>query len=116
MDFNNEESANSFSGFSADTRRILGQCPICQQKRDTVEARVLEEEDGARLIHIRCRACGNSMVNLLVQDPNGLSAMGVLTDLSADDMVRAQHRSPVTEDDVLNTFARLKEEPFITSL
>ena len=115
MDFN-DDPLNSLSGFTPETLRILAQCPVCQQKRDTVEARVLEEEDGARLVHLRCQSCGNSMVNLLVQDPNGISAMGVLTDLSADDMVRTRHQSPVTEDDVLDAYARLKEQPFITSL
>ena len=115
MEFN-DESQNHTSGFSPETLRILGQCPVCQQKRDTVEARVLEEEDGARLVHIRCRSCGNSMVNLLIQDPNGISAMGVLTDLSADDMVRTRHQSPVTEDDVLDTYKRLQEKPLISSL
>lgn len=62
---------------------------------------MLEERDEAHLVHIQCSSCGSSIVALIMNSAIGLTSMGLVTDLTGDDVLRFKDEAAVTADDVL---------------
>jgi hypothetical protein len=102
-------------------RNILGlmkQCPLCkvEYKMDTVK--LVEEREGAHLVHITCSECGNAVLALIVISQLGMSSVGVITDLTFGDSVKFLPKPSISEDDLLNFHEILekKQSLFIKSL
>lgn len=77
-----------------------------------MEARVLGEEGETHLLHVRCRSCSNAMLALVLVTKAGVSSVGLVTDLSYDDVVRFQSSPKVSVDDVLDLHKMLKNGEF----
>lgn len=84
-----------------DALRLLSVCPLCQEKYNPLEARILEEGKDSQLLHIQCRNCANALLALVQVSPGGVSSLGMITDLTFDDAVRFQEGGSVDADDVL---------------
>lgn len=95
--------------------RVVSYCTLCNTQYNPVSARIIEEKEGAHLIHIQCRKCGSSIVALIMAGAMGISSIGLLTDLSSDDAVRIKNGEPVTSDDVLLLYSSLLSEQNIIS-
>lgn len=98
------------SQFSDDGLKLISFCPLCERHYDPVEARVLDERDNGHLLHITCRNCSNSIIALVLSGRDGISSVGLVTDLSYGDVVRFRESSPVDTDDVLDIHAALEDE------
>ncbi|MDO8598658.1 MAG: hypothetical protein Q7S02_00960 [bacterium] len=66
-----------------------------------MEARVIDERDDKHLMHIRCKKCAHSILALVLVSGTGVSSMGLLTDLTFDDVLKFRNAEPVTMDDVI---------------
>lgn len=88
--------------------RVVSYCPLCNTQYHQLSARILEEKDGAHLIHIQCRKCNASIVALVLAGAMGISSIGLLTDLSSEDAIRLKHSPTVTSDDVINIYTLLQ--------
>ena len=66
-----------------------------------MEARVIDERGETHLMHIRCKKCAHSILALVLTSGIGVSSMGLLTDLTFDDVVKFRQAAPVTTDDVI---------------
>ena len=88
--------------FSLENLRALSGCPICGGNLSALEATVLQEREEQEVVHVVCRKCQVSVVNLLLQDGMGISTFGVVTDAAAGDLARVRESGPVTTDDVLD--------------
>jgi hypothetical protein len=66
-----------------------------------MEARVIDERDGRHLMHIRCKKCAHSILALVLTSGMGVSSMGLLTDLTFDDVVQFREAKAITVDDVI---------------
>lgn len=95
--------------------RVVSYCPLCNTQYNPLSARILEEKEGAHLIHIQCRKCGSSIVALIMAGAMGVSSIGLLTDLSSDDAVRLKNSQPISSDDVLSVYSTLLSETNIIS-
>ncbi len=95
--------------------RVVSYCPLCNTQYNPLSARILEEKEGAHLIHIQCRKCGSSIVALIMAGAMGVSSIGLLTDLSSDDAIRLKNNQPVSSDDVLTVYSTLTSERSIIS-
>ena len=51
-----------------------------------MEAKVLGEREDGHLLHIRCRKCWNSILALVLVSNAGVSSVGVITDLTFEDV------------------------------
>ncbi len=102
----------SFSNFSLDNLKFVSYCPLCNSAYNPLEAKILEERENAHLVHVRCRNCQSAIVALIVSGGLGVSSIGLVTDLSAEDVLRFKHEDPITIDDVLELHEELKERRF----
>lgn len=87
--------------------KLLSHCPVCQHRYNPFTAHVVEERDGAQLVHVTCNQCSSSIVALVLSGGFGVSSVGFITDLSSDDVLRLKHSETVTSDDVLTLYKEL---------
>ncbi|MFA4819085.1 MAG: hypothetical protein WC621_04545 [Patescibacteria group bacterium] len=84
-----------------DILRLISFCPLCETPGKPVNARILEERPAGDLIHIQCSNCHSSILALVVNSPLGVTSIGLITDLTSDDVLRFKDKGGVTADEVL---------------
>lgn len=88
--------------------RILTVCPLCQAQYNPLKTQVMAERDDAHLLYLQCRQCGSAVMAVVTNDANGLSTVGAVTDLLSHEVLAAQERDPIGEDDVIAVHAWLQ--------
>ena len=81
--------------------RVVSNCPICGSRYKSEQTKVLEERGDAHLIHVQCQRCRGSVVAVIVRSPIGLNSVGLVTDLTADDVLKFKDNAAITENDCL---------------
>ncbi len=89
---------------SLDNLKVISYCPLCNTHYNPNEAKILEEKEGAHLIHIACGKCKSSIVAVIITGGIGVSSVGLITDLTARDVQRFKQSNPISEDDVLTAY------------
>lgn len=87
--------------FSGDALRLISYCPLCESSYNPLRAKVLEEREDAHLLHIQCSSCGSSVVALLFTSNSGPTSIGLVTDLTSDEVLRFKDQARVSTDEVL---------------
>ena len=87
---------------------LMNQCPVCKGNYEPNESNILKENGSAHLGHITCPHCHNSILAVVLATSAGLSSVGMMTDLKADDVLRLYGRETITEDELLNFHELLK--------
>ena len=93
-----------------DNPTLITHCPICNLRYDPLEARVLEEGENAHLVYIKCRHCQSAILALIVASSLGISSIGLITDLSGDDILKFKTAKSISCDDVIEAHQFLTKE------
>ncbi|MEK7105214.1 MAG: hypothetical protein AAB865_00815 [Patescibacteria group bacterium] len=101
--------SSSFQNFWHDGLRIVSYCPLCESEFNPMEARVLDEDGETHLLHVRCKNCANAMLALVLVTKAGVSSVGLVTDLSYEDVVQFRSSAKVSVDDVLSIHGILEQ-------
>ncbi len=88
--------------------RLISYCPLCNAHYNPVEAKILEQKDGAHLIHVECGACRSSIVAVVITGGIGVSSVGLITDLTGQDVMRFKNSEALAEDDVIAAYEALR--------
>ncbi len=99
--------------FSPEGLRLISKCPLCSEQYQPFQASIIEEKSEAQLVHIQCRKCQSSIVALIVNGQLGLTSVGLITDLSSEDVETFKDASAITEEDVFAAFHELQGDPEI---
>ncbi len=99
-----------------DGLRIVSYCPLCEAKFNPMEARVLGEDGETHLLHVRCRSCANAILALVLVTKTGVSSVGLVTDLSYDDVVKFKAEGNVSIDDVLAVHGALESADLLAKV
>lgn len=81
--------------------KLISFCPLCQAKQESMEVKILDTSEAARLLHLRCQKCGAAILALVMISPAGLNSLGMITDLSADEVLKFKETDSIDADDVL---------------
>ncbi|MFC1662902.1 hypothetical protein ACFL04_01910 [Patescibacteria group bacterium] len=81
--------------------RVMKVCPSCQTPYYPWQAQVLDEKHDAHLLYVSCHKCGSGQVALVLTGAVGVSSVGLLTDLTSNDVMKFKTGDYVTVDDVL---------------
>ncbi len=81
-----------------------------------MEARVLDENAEASLVHVRCKECRNAMLTLVQMTKAGVSSVGLVTDLSYEDVVKFKEEGTISIDDVMMAHQGLQNGDILTDL
>ncbi len=109
---------SSSSHFNPDGLRLVSYCPLCETEFNPMEARILGEKGETSLVHVKCQACKNAMLALILVSKAGVSSVGLVTDLSFEDVVKFRKKNRISIDDVLAFHESLEKssELFFSSL
>ena len=76
-------------------------CPLCHTRYRPFEAAVLDAHDDAHLVYVQCRACHCAILALVYLDGNGASSIGLVTDLTKEEVMQYRGAEAVGADDVI---------------
>lgn len=96
--------SKQFARFFEEGLQFITACPLCHSRYRPFEARVIEENDEAHLLHIQCKKCTGSVVALVMTTAMGVTSFGLVTDLLPHEVMRFGQAAPVTFDDVLTLY------------
>ena len=96
-------SPASFSDFWHERMQVLSYCPLCETKQHPMQARILGVEGDHCLVHMTCHKCHNAILALVQNNPSGVNSVGMMTDLSFEDVQKFQAAESVNIDDVLSS-------------
>ncbi len=90
--------------------RLVSYCPVCETRYNPMHARVLGKDGETHLLHVQCKKCRNSILALVLVNQVGASSVGLLTDLTYEDVVRFKLNNQVSIDDVIDVHEFLEQE------
>lgn len=105
--------ADRLLNFFNDSQALMSHCPVCNSKFNPLEAKVLEERENSYLIHVKCQHCDSFILAIIVAGAMGISSIGLLTDLSAEDVSKFKKHLPISWDDVIEAHQQLTQEKAI---
>jgi len=107
---------NSSQLLGSDTLKMLSYCPLCNKEHPSSDANMLGTEGDMCVWHIRCRFCSNSMLALVLKNKDLVSSLGIVTDLSCEDVSRIVRQSSVSLDDVLRTHITMSSSQYLKEM
>ncbi|PIS42824.1 MAG: hypothetical protein COT24_01440 [Candidatus Kerfeldbacteria bacterium CG08_land_8_20_14_0_20_40_16] len=96
--------------------KLISYCPLCNTQYNPLAAKILEEREDAHLIHIECRRCNSSIVALILTGGIGVSSVGLITDLTSDDVLKFKDADDLNLDDVLDFHEALQKDLVLKSI
>ncbi len=90
------------------TPNLLAHCPLCQAAYGDGAVQLLGEmaptlaaRGKSRLFHLTCKNCARAVLAVILESAQGVSSIGLVTDLEAQDAVRVHATPPLSADDVV---------------
>jgi hypothetical protein len=93
--------------------KFLSDCPVCHRKKFPADIKLLEELDDSHLLHVRCKICESSLVVMVTMGEQGISLVGILTDLQSDEVGLISDRGSLQSDDIIDLHLDLQKKDFI---
>ena len=93
-----------------DNLTLITHCPFCNLRYNHLKARISEEGENTQLIYIQCQHCQSAILVLIVAGSLGITSIGLVTDLSSEDVLKFKAAKPINCDDVIKIYQFLNEE------
>lgn len=90
------------------TVKFIGRCLVCNTEYKQESARFFAEQDSSRLVHITCDRCSSHFLAMVVFAGQGLSSVGMITDLNCEDAMQLYRQPAVSLDEVIEYHEFLK--------
>lgn len=88
--------------FWENSLKLMKQCPLCGLDYTENSYQTIDQNEESRLIHMTCPHCAHCVLAFVLQSRLGLSSIGIMTDLTAADVIRFQNREPISENEILS--------------
>lgn len=96
--------------------KLISYCPLCNMQYNPLSAKILDERDDAHLVHVECRRCGSLIVALVLTGGIGISSVGLVTDLTSEDVLKFKEVGSMQMDDVIELHLALEEDELLPNL
>ena len=87
----------------------LTKCPLCQKEYGRFNLTVLDQTKEQTRLHLKCDYCESASLVFVVANQNGILSLGMVTDVTKEEARRALDKDPVSQDDVMDVYAYLKQ-------
>ncbi len=84
--------------------KFIGHCPICNHRYEENRAKLFAKQDAANLVHITCGKCSSNFIAMIVIMGQGLSSVGMVTDLNFNDAKQLYKTAPLTVDEIISGY------------
>lgn len=81
---------------------MLRHCPICNTAYSEEMFHAIEKKDEAHLLHGTCAKCNQSVLALVMTSTMGVSSVGMITDLTAEDIRKMSKKQSISEDELFS--------------
>jgi predicted RNA-binding Zn-ribbon protein involved in translation (DUF1610 family) len=88
--------------FLPSQRKINHYCPLCGNQFVDGEVDILRAREGQLMVYVTCGNCGVGLIARLSVVPQGLIGLGILTDMSRDEVSEIRQPKPVSAEEVLD--------------
>lgn len=92
--------------------KFINKCPLCGHAYDSEQAQLFATSSAAHLLHLTCGTCRSYFIAMVVAFGQGLSSIGMVTDLSFADARRLYQSEPLSLDDALAGYTELHDTSF----
>lgn len=89
---------------------LNGRCPVCNTMYDLQKFQIIAERDQNVLTYIQCANCGSALLSMMTANPQGLRAVGLVTDQTVDEVVRFERGGPITADNAIEMHDLLEKD------
>jgi hypothetical protein len=89
---------------------LNGRCPVCNTMYDLQKFKIIAEREQNVLTYIQCSSCGSAVLSMLTAGQQGLQAVGLVTDLTLDEVIAFEGNDAVGPDDVIALHDRLMND------
>ncbi len=96
--------------------KFINRCPVCSENYLPEKAKVFAKNETARLVHITCVKCQSYFVTMILTMGQGLSSVGMVTDLNYDDIRRLNKLPAISTNEAIESYTLIQEEKFARSL
>ncbi len=96
--------------------QFINKCPICSGVYKAANAELCAKNDSASLVHITCERCSSYFMAMILQMGQGLSSVGMITDLSFADTKRLYQATPISVNDMISGYQDMQETTFFNAL
>jgi hypothetical protein len=96
--------------------KLIGKCPLCGTAYNTVEAKLFIKRESANLVHLTCLKCRSAFMAMIVTFGQGLSSVGMITDLNFEDVKKIYKTEPITIDEAIEGHQILQQSNFLNNL
>ncbi len=90
-----------------DKIKWLSICPFCNTKFNINQAKVIAEKKDSFLVHAHCKKCRCSVLASLVNNRMGISSIGLVIDLTYEDVLKFKNARQISIDDTLEAYQDL---------
>jgi len=92
-----------------DALKFINKCPSCGAVYSTDKARLFAQSNTVNLVHITCSDCGGGFIAMILVMNQGISTIGMLSDLSFEDAKRLYALSPISIDELIEGREEIKK-------
>ena len=93
-----------------DHLRLITHCPMCRASYQDAEVRFCNDLGTAKVYHCTCLTCAHALLVVVMENPSFSSSIGMVTDLSADDVRRLDRQTALTTDECVRFHDLLERE------
>lgn len=105
--------------FNHDDRlQFILRCPLCNASYKASRAEIIEEREESFLVYLSCPKCLSSIIAVVNVGGIGVTSLGLITDMTKEDVIRLKRGKKVSGNDILNIYETLlkKEGNFIKEI
>ena len=88
------------------TLKFISNCPVCKALYNVETVKILDTHSHAggaeaKFVHFFCDNCRTNFIATIMMMAKGISTVGMITDLSFDDVEKFYHLPPFTVDELI---------------
>lgn len=99
-----------------DRFKAMQECAVCKKESKDSSIAIIDQHGASAVVHITCPHCKHAIIALVGTTQVGMGLIGLLTDLTFEDVQHFQGRAPLSEDDVLECYELLHTKGIFTHL
>jgi len=96
--------------------KFIGQCPVCGEEYIDEQAKLYAKHENANLVHISCLKCQSNFIAMVLVMGQGLSTIGMVSDLVFEDAKRLHGVSAIELDEVIEAHKFFEEENLLLKI
>ncbi len=90
--------------------KFINKCPVCGAVYTPEQAQIFAEKDQANLVHISCNDCQGNFIAMIIVMSQGISTIGMVSDLTYNDASRLHLLEPIDIDELIEGRKTINQE------